>query len=124
MPEINVRAAAGPEAWNEEPERTKETWLLADPLIRHEFRARPQDLRMITVDGDSMEPLLSSGDRILIDMSRQLPVPPGIFVISRVNGARRLPVVSTRLKHSKSTVNTWPHVTRTGAARRPSRTPA
>jgi phage repressor protein C with HTH and peptisase S24 domain len=36
---------------------------------------------MITVDGDSMEPLLSSGDRILIDTSRRVPVPPGIFVI-------------------------------------------
>ena len=28
-----------------------------------------------------MEPLLSSGDRILIDVSRTVPVPPGIFVI-------------------------------------------
>ena len=28
-----------------------------------------------------MEPLLSSGDRILIDVSRKVPVPPGIFVI-------------------------------------------
>jgi phage repressor protein C with HTH and peptisase S24 domain len=37
---------------------------------------------MITVDGDSMEPLLSSGDRILIDTSRRVSVPPGIFVIS------------------------------------------
>ena len=36
---------------------------------------------MITVDGDSMEPLLAAGDRILIDVSRPVPVPPGIFVI-------------------------------------------
>ena len=36
---------------------------------------------MITVDGDSMEPLLSSGDRILIDVSQRVPAPPGIFVI-------------------------------------------
>jgi len=28
-----------------------------------------------------MEPVLSSGDRILIDTSRRVPVPPGIFVI-------------------------------------------
>ena len=50
-------------------------------IVRNQFRARPQDLRMITVDGDSMEPLLSSGDHILIDASQQVPVPPGIFVI-------------------------------------------
>ena len=45
VPEINIRAAAGPGAWNEEVERTKATWILADPLIRHEFQARPEDLR-------------------------------------------------------------------------------
>jgi hypothetical protein len=28
-----------------------------------------------------MEPLLSSGDRILIDTSQRVPAPPGIFVI-------------------------------------------
>jgi len=39
------------------------------------------DLHIITIDGDSMEPLLSTGDRILIDTSQRVPVPPGIFVI-------------------------------------------
>ena len=68
-------------AWNAGVEQTGATWLLADPLIRHEFRARPEDLRMITVAGDSMEPLFLSGDRVLIDVSRKAPVPPGIFVI-------------------------------------------
>ena len=81
VPEIEVRAAAGTAAWNDGLEEIRETWLFADPLIRHEFGARPDDLRMIKVDGVSMEPLLSSGDRILIDLSRTVPVPPGIFVI-------------------------------------------
>ena len=79
VPEIDVRASAGPGAWNDEPVQAVQTWLFADPLIRHEFRARPEDLRMIMVDGDSMEPVLSSGDRILIDVSLKVPVPPGIF---------------------------------------------
>ncbi|WBQ12848.1 S24 family peptidase [Hyphomonadaceae bacterium BL14] len=79
--EIDVRASAGPGAINEGLEEASETWLLPDPLIRHEFRARAADLRMITIDGDSMEPVLSSGDRILIDTSQRIPVPPGIFVV-------------------------------------------
>ena len=94
VPEIDVRAAAGPGAWNEEVEQTKATWLFADPLIRHEFQARPEDLRMITVAGDSMEPLFSGGDRILIDVSRQVPVPPGIFVIWDGMG-----LVTKRIEH-------------------------
>ena len=94
VPEIDVRASAGPGAWNDEFEEAKDTWLFADPLIRHEFRAKPEDLRMITVDGDSMEPLLSSGDRILIDVSRKVPVPPGIFVIWDGMG-----LVAKRIEH-------------------------
>ena len=70
IPEIDVRASAGPGALNEGLEEAKEMWFFPDPVIRHEFRARPADLRMITIDGDSMEPLLASGDRILIDTSQ------------------------------------------------------
>ena len=49
---------------------------------------------MITVDGDLMEPLLSSGDRILIDVNRQVPVPLGIFVIRDGMG-----FVAKRIEH-------------------------
>ena len=53
VPEIEVRAAAGTGAWNDDLEEIRETWLFADPLIRHEFGARPDDLRMIKVDAVS-----------------------------------------------------------------------
>ena len=79
--EIDVRAAAGPGAWNEEAKRTKAIWILGERLVRHEFQARPEELRMITLGGDSMEPLASRGDRLLIDISERDPVPPGIFVV-------------------------------------------
>ena len=49
---------------------------------------------MIPVDGDSMEPVLASGDRILIDVSRTVPVPPGIFVIWDGMG-----LVAKRIEH-------------------------
>ena len=81
VPEIDVRAAAGTGAWNDDLEEIKEAWLFAEPLIHHGFRAKSDDLRMIAVDGVSMEPLPSSDDRILIDVSRKAPVSPGIFVI-------------------------------------------
>lgn len=95
--EIDVRASAGPGAVHEGLEETKATWLLPEPLIRHELRAKPEDLRMITVDGDSMEPLLSSGDRILVDTNQRVPVPPGIFVIWDGMG-----LVAKRIEHVPS----------------------
>ena len=92
--EIDVRASAGPGAIHEGLEESKETWLFPDPVVRHEFRARAQDLHIITIDGDSMEPLLSSGDRILIDTSQRVPVPPSIFVIWDGMG-----IVAKRVEH-------------------------
>lgn len=92
--EIDVRASAGPGAINDGFEEAKGTWLFPDPVIRHEFRARATDLHIVTIDGDSMEPLLSSGDRILIDTSQRVPVPPGIFVIWDGMG-----IVAKRVEH-------------------------
>lgn len=92
--EIDVRASAGPGAIHEGLEEAKAVWLFPDPVIRHEFRARAEDLHIITVDGDSMEPLLSSGDRILVDTSQRIPVPPGIFVIWDGMG-----IVAKRVEH-------------------------
>ncbi|MCZ0933636.1 MAG: S24 family peptidase [Gemmatimonadetes bacterium] len=81
VPEADVRMEPDAEAWNGELRETGEAWLFADSFIRHRLRADPGDLWMIEVDGDPMEPLLSSGDHILIDVSRTVPAPPGIFVI-------------------------------------------
>lgn len=81
IPEIDVRAAAGAGAIHDGLEETRDVWYFSAPLVRHEFHARPDDLRVITIHGDSMEPLLGSGDRIMVDTSQRVPVPPGIFVV-------------------------------------------
>jgi phage repressor protein C with HTH and peptisase S24 domain len=94
IPEIDVRASAGPGALLEGFEETKDVWYFPDAMIRHEFRTRAGDLRIITIDGDSMEPVLSSGDRIMVDTSQRVPVPPGIFVIWDGMG-----IVAKRIEH-------------------------
>ena len=92
--EIDVRASAGPGAFHDGLAEAKQIWLFADPIVRHEFRARAEDLHVITIDGDSLEKLLSSGDRIVLDTSQPVPVPPGIFVIWDGMG-----VVAKRVEH-------------------------
>lgn len=92
--ELDVRASAGHGAIHDGLEETRVMWLFPEPVIRHEFRTLPEHLRIITIDGDSMEPLLSSGDRILVDTSQRVPVPPGIFVIWDGMG-----VVAKRIEH-------------------------
>ena len=82
VPEADLRVEPdAEEPWNGELRETGDAWMFADSFIRHRLRADPGDLWMVEVDGDSMEPLLSSGDHIMIDVSRTVPAPPGIFVI-------------------------------------------
>lgn len=80
VPEYDISVAAGAGA------------VIADaPPVAHwpfpskvfEEMRRPADaFVMFTVVGDSMEPTLKSGDRILVDTSRNSPSAPGIYVIA------------------------------------------
>jgi phage repressor protein C with HTH and peptisase S24 domain len=94
VPELDVRASAGHGAFHEGDEEIKAVWMFPDAVIRHELRARSANLRIITIDGDSMEPLLASGDLVLVDTSQRVPAPPGIFVIWDGLG-----IVAKRIEH-------------------------
>lgn len=41
----------------------------------------PQDLRMLSVQGDNMQPSLCHGDMLMVDTTQKYPTPPGIFVL-------------------------------------------
>ncbi|MDR1367104.1 MAG: helix-turn-helix domain-containing protein [Candidatus Accumulibacter sp.] len=53
----------------------KEDW------IRLELNAKPSDLRLIRVRGNSMEPTLRAGDCILIDLRARRPDCEGIYIL-------------------------------------------
>lgn len=62
--------------------------------IRNGLKASPSQLRIMKVEGDSMQPTLFDGDTILVDMTRKAPNPPGIFVLDDGMG-----LVAKRLQH-------------------------
>ena len=62
--------------------------------IKNGLKASPSQLRIMKVEGDSMEPTLMNGDTVLVDMGRPLPNPPGIFVLDDGLG-----LVAKRLQH-------------------------
>ncbi|MCR9256283.1 MAG: peptidase S24 [Alphaproteobacteria bacterium] len=81
VPEVRVTAQAGGGALvDREDDRTN--WFFPADWLRHELRSKPGDLRIITIDGDSMEPILLAGDKVMVDLSRTEPSPPGIFVLN------------------------------------------
>ena len=62
--------------------------------IKQGLKASPAQLRIMKVEGDSMEPTLFDGDTVLVDMDRKIPNPPGIFVLDDGIG-----LVAKRLQH-------------------------
>lgn len=56
--------------------------LVPERLIRTDLRGGPENFLFLDVEGPSMEPILESGDRVMIDLRRKSPVQPGIFVVN------------------------------------------
>lgn len=52
-----------------------------EDFVRGTLRASPSDLRVIEVEGQSMEPMLQNGDMVLVDTRRTSIIEPGIFVL-------------------------------------------
>ena len=57
------------------------TALLPRALVEDQLRAQPQDLLLIDVRGDSMEPVFQQGDQVLIDKRDRNPRQPGPFAL-------------------------------------------
>ncbi len=82
LPLYEVRAAAGgASAVAEHLEHAVDVLAFKEDWIRRELRASPDDLRLIYVEGDSMEPDLRAGDIILIDHTDNRAAREGIYVI-------------------------------------------
>jgi phage repressor protein C with HTH and peptisase S24 domain len=79
-----VRAAAGAGAVID-TETPDDALMFRESWIRFELGARPKDLYLIRVAGDSMEPTLRSGDAILVDRRATRPDREGVYIL-RLNG--------------------------------------
>jgi phage repressor protein C with HTH and peptisase S24 domain len=80
IPEYDIRASAGGGSMSSE-ENIITNWPFSPEYIQNELRTSPEHLALIEVKGDSMEPTLSSGDRIMVNMADVNISQPGIFVI-------------------------------------------
>jgi transcriptional regulator with XRE-family HTH domain len=78
--ELDVRASAG-DGLAGESEKIVAEWQLPTEVVRYHSSAPADALRFITVLGDSMEPTLQPGQRVLVDTGDCTPTPPGVFVV-------------------------------------------
>ena len=60
---------------SDEPYSFRKSW-----LVEH-LKVAPENLRLLSIAGDSMDPTLVHADIVLIDTASTHPNPPGIFII-------------------------------------------
>ena len=97
--EVDVRASAGAgSVVDYEPEGHR--WGFPEAWVRLELVARPRDLRIITIEGDSMisDPPsasdLAPGCKVIVNIADRAPTPPGIFILHDGIG-----LVAKRVEH-------------------------
>lgn len=56
-------------------------WGIPPDYLKHELRVPASEARIIEVQGNSMEPLLFSGDRVMVNTADQRPSPSGVFAL-------------------------------------------
>lgn len=56
-------------------------WTLPTEYLRYELRVPRGAVRLVEVIGDSMQPTLFPGDRIMVNTADRRPSPPGIFAL-------------------------------------------
>ncbi len=81
IPSVTARVSMGGGAIVEDDVEHGEPYHFRRSWVRDVLNAAPEHLRIIHVEGDSMEPTLMDGDIVLIDLDRKIPTPPGIFVL-------------------------------------------
>jgi phage repressor protein C with HTH and peptisase S24 domain len=73
-----------------------EAWKFPNTFMRQELRASESQVVILETDGDSMEPTIGSGERIIVHTGMRTPSPDGIFALRDTFGniiAKRLQVL-------------------------------
>lgn len=96
IPEIDAAAGAGNGQVGEivtvqssgirSGHRVTGEWQIPPEITRHHMGADPRQVLILPVRGDSMEPTLRPGDRVMVDLTDTIPNDGGIFVLDEGNG--------------------------------------
>lgn len=86
IPEYNVKLSANPQSGAEvlSPDNIVKYHTLNDTFLT-EYKVKQENLAVVSVTGDSMEPTLLNGERVIIDISRREPIDNRVFAITTKN---------------------------------------
>jgi phage repressor protein C with HTH and peptisase S24 domain len=81
LPFVQVSAGMGGGAVIDGEGQPEEARVFFPPDVIRALRAAPEQLRVMTVSGPSMSPVLESGDQVIVDLGQTNPSQPAIFVL-------------------------------------------
>ena len=81
IPFIDVQASAGHGSIAAVHDSLGQSWVFHRSVLKTIYSGNPDNLRLLSVRGDSMEPILAAGDNIMVNTADTSPSPPGIFVL-------------------------------------------
>ena len=81
VPLLDVDVSAGGGGFDYVAEETTAGWPFDRRMLGALYDGAPDDLRLVTVHGESMSPVLEDGDMVLVNTADTQPSPPGIFVL-------------------------------------------
>ena len=81
IPFINMEDPADLYRTAAEIEKARDKWVFHRSMLKQIYQGDPADLRLLKIRGDSMEPVLSDGDAVMINIMDGITSPPGIFAI-------------------------------------------
>jgi transcriptional regulator with XRE-family HTH domain len=58
-----------------------EAWIFPASFVREQLHSSPSQLLVLDTTGDSMEPTIVSGERVIVDTSHKTPTPDGLYAI-------------------------------------------
>jgi transcriptional regulator with XRE-family HTH domain len=89
VPELDIRASKGGGLPAHELRKDgryadavkSEGWVFPASFVREQLHSSPSQLLVLDTTGDSMEPTIASGERVIIDARHKTPTPDGLYAI-------------------------------------------
>lgn len=89
VPELDTRASQGGGVPAHELRKDgryadalkSEEWVFPASFVREQLHSSPSQLLVVDTAGDSMEPTIASGERVIVDTGHKTPTPDGLYAI-------------------------------------------